>query len=82
MKPAFIGHSIVILCHFPLITSGSKSTIFPLDGYFVPAGERPVKLISFYHQRQEWKSSPIHVPALGVGLLLSAAGHVNVALLY
>ena len=41
---------------------------------------RPIKSISFYHPRQEMGSpSPIYVPvpALGVGLLLSAAGHVK-----
>ena len=41
---------------------------------------RPINSISFYHPRQEMGSpSPIHVPvpALGVGLLLSAAGHVK-----
>ena len=44
-------------------------------------GGRPIKSISFYHPRKEMGSpSPIHVPvpaALGVGLLLPAAGHVK-----
>ena len=49
----------------------------PALGRFVPAGARPVKLISFYRWRRETGSpSPLHIPvlALGLFLLLPAAG--------
>ena len=49
-------------------------------GMFCPSGGGPLKLISFYHRRREMGSPlPLHipVPALGVRLLLLAAGGVH-----
>ena len=80
MLPPYIIFLSALLGAYQSVQKLGGAVVPPALGHFVPAGAWPVKLISFYHWRQEMGSpSPLHipVPALGVGLLLSAAGHVK-----